>query len=129
MVCTVTRKFCRKCHICQQEKGNTKTKEPLVPKCAAHKPRHIVTYDVATLPWGDDHNRYFLLMTDLFSKWVEIASMRDQTLSSVLAAIKTFWIFRHGPPEYVLSDQGPNVDGLEIREPLGTLGAGLQPNS
>ena len=115
-------KLCKECGICQREKGTTKAKEPLVPNRAAHEPRQMVAYDVATLPWGSDQNRYFLLMTDLFSKWVEIAPMRDQTSSSVMAALKTYWIYRHGPPQYVLSDQGPNVDGSEIREALDMLG-------
>ena len=61
-------------------------------------------------------------MTDLFSKWVEIAPMADQTSSTILIALDMFWFHRDGLPEAVLSDQGPNVDGAEIRRSLDALG-------
>ena len=116
------REFCSRCNICHREKGKSRAGEPLEPNRSAHKPRQIVAFDVATLPWGSEQHRYFLLMTDLFSKWVEIAPMRDQTSSSILTALNTSWIHRHGPPEAFLSDQGPNVDGMMIRQALDALG-------
>ena len=61
-------------------------------------------------------------MTDLFSKWVEIAPMSNHTSHSIFTALKTFWFHRHGPPETVLSNQGPNVDGSDIRRALEALG-------
>ena len=82
----------------------------------------FVAYDVATLPWGSEKNRYFLIMTDLFLKWVEIAPMSDQTSHSIFTTLKTFWFHRHGLPEAVLSNQEPNVDGSDISRALEALG-------
>ena len=92
-------------------------KENLIPISIAQSPRQVVSYDVATLPWAGNY-RYFLQITDLFSKWIELAPMRDQTSKSIIEALETYWILRHGPPEIFLSDQGPNVDGSEIRNAL-----------
>ena len=117
-----TRAFCKACNVCQREKSKNKTDEPLKPIRAASKPRQMIAYDVATLPWGNGQFRYFLIITDLFSKWVEIAPMPDQTSSTILVALNMFWFYRHGLPEAVLSDQGPNVDGAEIRRSLDSLG-------
>ena len=119
-----TQIFCKECNICYRGKSKTKSNEPLTPNSVANSPRQIVAYDVATLPWSGEQSRYFLLMTDLFSKWVELAPMRDQTSRSILTALNTSWINRHGPPEAFLSDQGPNVDGTEIRKALSELGVG-----
>ena len=104
------------CNVCQRQKNKNKTDEPLKPIRAPSKPRQMMAYDVATLPWGNGQFRYFLIMTDLFSKWVEIAPMPDQTSSTILVALNMFWFHLHGLPEAVLSDQGPNVDGAEIRQ-------------
>ena len=116
------RRFCNQCDICQRGKGKNKNNEPLEPIRSACEPRHIVAFDVATLPWSSERHHYFLLVTDLFSKWVEIAPMHDQTSESIITALSTFWIYRHGPPEALLSDQGPNVDGHAVRIVLGEMG-------
>ena len=47
--------------------------------------------------------------------------MMDQTAESVCKGLLQGWIYRHGPPRIILSDQGPNVDGL-VREMLKRFG-------
>ena len=94
------RQFCKKCEICHK----TGSREPITPITIASSPRKVVAYDVATLPWGDGY-RYFLQIT-------------DQTSHKIVEALESSWILRHGPPEIFLSDQGPNVDGTEIRDAL-----------
>ena len=48
-----------------RNKHNTVPREPITPITAATSPRQMVSYDVATLPWGGGY-RYFLQITDLF---------------------------------------------------------------
>ena len=48
--------------------------------------------------------------------------MVDQESRTIIDAIGDGWIHRHGPPVIMLSDQGPNVDGSEIREYLAKFG-------
>ena len=67
--------------------------------------------------------RYFALIVDLFSRYVEIIPLQDQTAESITQAFKVGWVFRgHGIPEVLLTDQGKNVDGHEVREMCKKLG-------
>ena len=53
---------------------------------------------------------------DIFSKYIHAIPLRDQSAASVIRAFETSWLFMHGNPLYLLSDQGSNVDGEVIRE-------------
>ena len=114
--------FCRGCLICQRNKPKHQPKGKLTPIHIAKKPREVIAYDVATLPWATSDHRYFLLLVDLFSKYIELVPMADQESETISNAIQNGWIYRHGPPVTVLSDQGPNVDGSHIRETLAKYG-------
>ncbi|KAI6656039.1 Retrovirus-related Pol polyprotein [Oopsacas minuta] len=39
-----------------------------------------------------------------------------QTSQGIIEDLNSAWFLRHRPPEIVLNDQGPNVDGGEIRD-------------
>ena len=114
--------YCRGCLICHKNKPNNNPKEKLIPIDVAKSPRETIAIDVATLPWASSNHRYFLLMVDLFSKFVELYPMSDQESSTIIRGILDCWVYRHGPPNSILSDQGPNVDGSEIRSALAVHG-------
>ena len=71
----------------------------------------MIAFDIATLPWASSNHRY-LLMVDLFSKFVELYSMADQesSLSSEESSTVGF------------IGMGPNVDESEIRNALAMHG-------
>ena len=48
--------------------------------------------------------------------------MADQEASTIVTGIFDGWVHKHGPPNYMLSDQGPNVDGTEVRSALAKYG-------
>ena len=78
---------------------------------------------IATLPWADEDYRYFLLIVDVFSRYVEAIPLKDKKASSLVQEFKKGWIFRgHGVPKVLLSDQAKNVDGNERRELCDQLG-------
>ena len=86
-------------------------------------PGDAVAIDVATLPWGDGKFRYFVLKVDLFSHYIELAPLEDQTAESIVREFKRSWIYKgHGVLKVLLTDQGPNVDGQKVREMCGELG-------
>ena len=72
-------RFCRGCLIYSTNKPKNQPREKLVPICVAKRPREVVAYDVATLPWASTHHIYFLLLVDILSKYVELYSMRSDT--------------------------------------------------
>ena len=44
--------------------------------------------------------------------------MKDEESSTVVNGILDGWVHRHGPPNHMFSDQGPNVDGIEVQTML-----------
>ena len=109
---------CRTCQVCQKAKPSKKPKEPLGSvEYGSTQPGEAVGMDVGTLPWADGDYRYFLLMVDLFSHYIEAVPLKDQTAKSIVNAFLEGWVYRgHGVPRVVLTDQGKNVDGLVIAE-------------
>ena len=109
--------YCQACDVCVQNKRRAHRREPLTPmRMETHEPRCTIAADIATLPWSSGGYRYLLTIVDLFSKLVEIVPMYVQTAESVREAPKVGWIYRHGVPKVLLTDQGNNVDGNAIRE-------------
>ena len=115
---------CRTCKVCQKAKPSRKPKEPLGSVDYGYaQPGEAVGMDIGTLPWADGDHRYFLLMVDLFSHYVEAVPLKDQTAKSVVKAFLQGWVYRgHGVPRVVLTDQGKNVDGLAVHELCHDLG-------
>ena len=108
---------CRACVVCLENKRSTKKKEPLKPIILDRpEPTRAIAADIAVLPWGAEGYRYMLIIVDLFSKFVEIVAMRDQTAESVRSGLENWWLYRYGMPDSLLTDQGRNVDGECIRE-------------
>ena len=109
--------FCRSCLACQKGKRKTEAREPIrvmeIGECITGE---AVGMDVGTLPWTDEERcgyRYFLLMVDLFTRYVEVV----QEAGSLLEAFEQGWVDRkHGMPWYLLTDQGTNIDGQVFRE-------------
>ena len=107
--------FCFNCDICSRNKRSSNRKQPLVSFEIPYKfPRAVVAFDIATLPWSSGGYRYVLLITDLFSKYVEAVPMRNQEADSVVKGLEQGWFLRHGYPLTLLSNQGRNVDGALV---------------
>lgn len=80
--------FCRGCLIYQRNLPKHQLKEKLVLIDIAKKPREVMAFDVATLPWASTEHRYFLLLVDQFSKYVELVPMKDQESETIFSAIQ-----------------------------------------
>ena len=100
------RQFCRQCEICNKNKHRSGPKEPITPITLASLPRQVIAYDVATLPWGNGY-RYFRQITDMFSKWIELVPMGNQTSQRIVEAVESAWVLRHGSPKLFSVTRGP----------------------
>ena len=104
--------YCANCQVCIQNKTSRSAKEPLQSyELDDVKPRSIVAFDVTTLPWATQQHRYFSVIADLFSKYLELVAMKDQHGSTIKSAILDAWVQRHGRPNIAVSDQARDVDG------------------
>ena len=110
--------FCRGCITCSQAKPSNVAKQPLEQfDISGIGPGDLIALDVATLPWSDGDYRHFLCIVDVFTRYIEAIPLKDQKAISLVKEFEAGWIYRgHGVPKALLSDQGPNVDGKEIRE-------------
>ena len=61
-------------------------------------------------------NKYLLVMTDAYSKWMEITALPNKTTVKAASAIYKTWIAAHGCPKTLLSDQGKEFDSNVMKE-------------
>ena len=103
------------CQMCQ--KRNPPQPQPLAPlgtiKCS--HPFDVISWDImGPLPLSTRGCKYILVITDLFSKWVEafpLAATDSETLASVLVDEV---VCRYGVPGSLHSDQGANLNSQVI---------------
>ena len=62
------------------------------------------------LPVTPRNNRYILVVTDHFTKWVEIFAVPDQTAVTTANVILNEVIARYGSPQSIHSDLGSNYE-------------------
>ena len=103
--------YCNHCSVCLENKASCQPKETLQPyKIEELQPRAVVAFDIAVLPWTRYSNRYFLLIVDIFSKYVELAAMKDQYATTIKDALRRSWVHRHGAFNIAVSDRARNVE-------------------
>ena len=110
--------YCASCDTCLKTKKPNKTpKAELKPQpWEIYEPGQAIALDLATMTPSYDGYKYIMLITDGMSKFTELCPLRNMTAPSVVKNIERNWIARHGIPETLLTDQGAQVDGHEIRE-------------
>uniref|UniRef100_A0A8C6NRG0 Gypsy retrotransposon integrase-like protein 1 n=1 Tax=Nothobranchius furzeri TaxID=105023 RepID=A0A8C6NRG0_NOTFU len=102
-------KMVSQCAACNENR-NSNPKEPLL------------SHPIPTRPWekvGTDlfnHNgSEFLLCVDYFSKFPNILKLTETTSRGVIVAMKSIFA-RHGIPDVVVSDNGPQYASAEFKE-------------
>ena len=96
------------CHSCSKQRH-----VPHEPMLATPLPEY---------PWqkvGSDFfqikNDHYLLLVDYFSRYPEVVKLVSTTSACVIAALKSIFA-RHGIPEKLISDNGPQYDSDDFRE-------------
>ena len=95
------------CKICA--KYRQQRAEPLIPTPFPERPWQVIATDLFELD-----NLNYLIMVDYFSRFVEVAALKKTTQShKVIRTIKGIFA-RHGIPEQVRSDNGPQYASAEF---------------
>ena len=106
------RSVCAECLVCSANKRSYQPEVEMQPYVIGElTPRKTVAMDVGTLPWSASGYRYFLVVVDIFSRYAEFIPMKDQTADSVLRHFMSGWVYNHGLPEILVTDQARNMDG------------------
>ena len=113
----------RECEQCQQR--NPPQPQPQAPlgTIKATKPFEKVSWDImGPLPPSESGNKYILVVTDLFTKWVEAFPIHDTTSSTLATVLVDQFITRYGVPVVLHSDQGANLCSEVIKAICKLLG-------
>ncbi|KAI8500155.1 hypothetical protein Bbelb_217210 [Branchiostoma belcheri] len=104
------------CETCIRSKtGRRKPRGPLQSSIVGF-PNDRVAMDIAgPYPKSRSGNKYILVASDYFTKWVEIFPMEDETAESVAKCFYKGWICVHGPPQSLHTDQGRNFDSVLVK--------------
>ena len=98
----------QQCSTCQLHQANP-TRAPLHP------------WDVPTRPWSRVHvdhagpflNKYFLILIDAYSKWLEVHIVPTTSTSAAIDSLRSIFT-THGIPEQLVSDNGPAFTSSEF---------------
>lgn len=109
-------KWVKECQLCQRRNNPPQKPQASLGTITAEYPFQKLSWDImGPLPSSSKGNRYILVVTDLFTKWVEAFPLRS-TESTVLATVLVDEIVcRYGVPVVIHSDQGANLTSSVIQ--------------
>lgn len=110
------REYVKSCPKCQTRKDpNPKPRHPLQP-IPIEAPFHTIAMDITELPMSYNGNRYLLVFSDYFTKWVEAFALSDQKSETIARLFVEQIICRFGCPQRLLSDAAANFLSDIIKE-------------
>ncbi len=113
--------FCSTCETCQQQSMPVPSyKAPLLP-VQPQRRRHIAI-DITEMPLSTTGHKYLLTVTDLFTKYLEMYPMKDQTVLSVTRALFDHYVSDHSLPLSIHSDRGAQFEARVFQSLLQHLG-------
>lgn len=112
------RQFVAKCLECQKFKApNTAPCGGMSDEPPSLKPMSIVSCDlIGPLPRSKQQNRFAVVLQDTATKYVTAIPVRSATSKAVIKVFKNDWVFLHGPPDILLTDNGPAFISKELKE-------------
>lgn len=112
------RTYISACEICGANKfPNYKTKPPMGRQRLVTRPWQIISMDfLGPYPRTRHGNTMILVVTDLFSKWVEVFPTRAASSKNVVDNVRKGIFLKYGIPKYVVFDNGSHFDSREMRE-------------
>ena len=106
-----------KCDICSADKvPQKKPKAPLGSIGVGATLATLSTDMMGPFPITPRQNRYILVVTDHFTKWVEVFAVPDQTAATTANVILNEVIARYGAPLSLHSDLGSNYESVIFKE-------------
>ena len=102
------------CAVCARD--SALRREPLMTTPLPDYPWQVVGSDLFTL-----HGVKYLLVVDYFSRYPEIIKLSSTVSTNIIAALKAIFS-RHGIPEILRSDNGPQYSSVEFSQFVKTYG-------
>ena len=97
----------RACEKCQFRKPKMAEPNLLTPLPQTTEPNQRIHADLfGPLKTSGTNKKYILVITDAFTKYVELVAIHDKEAITVTTAIFNRWICRYGVPLEIITDQG-----------------------
>ena len=116
------RYFCRSCLVCASRKGTGRKRRPPLQSIPVGRPFEMVGVDVLQLPLSNQGHQYAVVFLDYLTKWPEVFAVADQKAEAIARLLVEHVIARHGVPERLLSDRGPNFFSALVQEVCKLMG-------
>ena len=110
------------CNDCVKERSNKA--EPLIPSVLPDRPSQKIRTDLFELK-----GKPYLLCIDCFSRSAEVALLSKSTTAPDVITYLKPWFARHGIPDNVVSDNGPQFQASEFAKFANDYGFKHQPSS
>ena len=114
--------FCNTCTACESFRLPSPKLQAPLHSISTTRPLEIVFADIAELPITRRGFRYILVVTDHFSKYVNIYPMKDQTAQTIAKHLFEEYVKEHGVPETLHTDQGRQFESRLVQELCSKLG-------
>ena len=116
--------WCKGCTRCAARKmGGARKRRAALRKHVTGEPFARVGIDISG-PYNvtDEGNRYILVVSDYFTKWVEAYPLKDMEAKTVAETLVEEFICRMGVPMIIHSDQGRNFESKLFQQMCALFG-------
>ena len=101
------RAFIRKCSACARRKTTGKKRRAPLQQRLSGSPMERIALDIlGPLPESEKGNKYILVISDYYTKFVEAYPMPNETADTISRILVEEFICRYGIPREIHSDQG-----------------------
>ena len=115
--------YCRQCNVCAKYKSDGKKRRSSLHTQVTGVPMERVCIDiVGPFPESKSGNKYALVATDYFTKFVEIYPLPNQEATSVASVLAKEFFSKYGIPHFIHSDQGSQFESKLFAEFCNILG-------
>ena len=111
------------CDLCSRYKTTGQKRRAGMKTFQVGEPAERLCIDiVGPFPETPDGNKYCLVITDCFTKFVEIYPMKNQEVETVAAIVAREHVSRYGAPREIHTDQGRQFEAALFQEMCALLG-------